>query len=84
MKSQAGAAQAIALTVGKYGSRHTNYALRPTTRSDPGATIDPYTVSNLSATDFASAVFSGTYGPGPEDSLTTTMAHYAAAAQNTD
>ncbi|GGS45338.1 hypothetical protein [Streptomyces violaceus] len=75
--SKAGAAQVIALTVGKYGSRHVNYAL-------PGAAIDPYTVSNLSATDFVSAVFSGTYGPGPEASLTTTMAHFVATAQNTN
>ncbi|WJY43248.1 hypothetical protein QT196_38995 (plasmid) [Streptomyces sp. P9-2B-2] len=82
--SKAGAAQVIALTVGKYGSRHTNYALRPTTSNDSGVAIDPYTVSNLSAADFVSTVFSGTYGPGPEDSLTAAMAHFAAAAQNTD
>lgn len=87
--SNAGAAQVIALTVGKYGSRHTNYALRPSTWKDstsrhPSITIDPYTVSNLTATDFVSAVFSGTYGPGPEASLTATMAHYTAAAQTTD
>ncbi|MFF6639617.1 hypothetical protein ACFY83_20585 [Streptomyces althioticus] len=87
--SKAGAAQVIALTVGKYGSRHTNYGLRPPTWRDstsrhPSITIDPYTINNLTATDFVSAVFSGTYGPGPEDSLMVTMAHFAAAAQNTD
>ncbi|WP_404200225.1 phosphoribosyltransferase [Streptomyces tauricus] len=82
--SKAGTAQVITLTVGKYGSRHTNYGIRPITSNDPGIAIDPYTVSNLSATDFVSAVFSGTYGPGPQDSLTTTMAHFAAATRNTD
>ncbi|PJE98133.1 hypothetical protein CUT44_08730 [Streptomyces carminius] len=86
--SKAGAAQVIALTVGKYGSRHTNYGLRLGTWRDstsrhPSITIDPYTVSNLTATDFVSAVFPGTYGPGPEHSLTATMAHFATAAQNT-
>lgn len=73
--SKAGAAQVIALTVGKYGSRHVNYVL-------PRVQIDPYAVSNLSATDFGSGVLPGNYGPGPGDSLTATMAHFVSTSQN--
>lgn len=71
------ATQVIALTIGKYGaSRHTTYQLRP------GTTIDPYTVSyHLAATNFVTTPVAGTAGPGPEDALKTTMAHFIAAAQ---
>lgn len=78
--SNAGATQVIALTVGKYPSRHTTYTLHPPTSNHPGVTINPYTISDLAVTDFVSTTFPETFGPGPEASLTATMAHFAAAA----
>lgn len=51
--SEAGAARVIALTIGKYPSRHTVYRLRP------GVTIDPFTTNNITLADFQT-----TSGPG--------------------
>ncbi|NUK20382.1 MULTISPECIES: phosphoribosyltransferase [Streptomyces] len=72
----AGAAQVIALTVGKYGSRHTRYDLRP------GTGIDPFDVNDLTAADFVKTTCAGGAGEGPSDSLTATMNHFIAAADD--
>ncbi|MFJ6438835.1 hypothetical protein [Streptomyces sp. NPDC091416] len=76
--TSAKAEHVIALTIGKYGnSRHTAYQLRP------GTTIDPFQVSyHLAAANFVTTTVTGTAGPGPDNSLKTTMSHYIAAARD--
>ncbi|MEU8351362.1 hypothetical protein [Streptomyces sp. NPDC048845] len=73
---RAGAAEVIALTVGKYGSRHTRYELRP------GTAVDPFDVNDLTAADFVKTTPAGGTGEGPADSLTAAMQHFIAAAQD--
>ncbi|WP_435057812.1 hypothetical protein [Streptomyces sp. bgisy060] len=78
--NNAKAEQVIALTIGKYGtSRHTAYQLRP------GTTVDPFQVSyHLAATNFVTTSVTGAAGPGPDDALKDTMAHFIAAAQSSE
>nr|AJV88371.1 hypothetical protein [Streptomyces drozdowiczii] len=71
----AGAAEVIALTVGKYGSRHTRYDLRA------GAAINPFDVNNLTAADFLQTTCAGRTGQGPTASLTAAAKHFIAAAE---
>ncbi|MEU7031402.1 HAD family hydrolase [Streptomyces sp. NPDC046275] len=76
--TSANAEQVIALTIGKYGSRHTAYQLRS------GTTIDPYQASDhLSAANFVTTSVTGATGPGPDAALKATMSHFIAAAQST-
>ncbi|MFE9138041.1 hypothetical protein [Streptomyces sp. NPDC007355] len=72
----AGAAEVIALTVGKYGSRHTRYELRP------GTAINPFDVNNLTAVDFVKTTGAGGAGEGPAASLTAAVNHFIAAAEH--
>ncbi|MFE4924312.1 hypothetical protein [Streptomyces sp. NPDC056661] len=72
----AGAAQVIALTVGKYGSPHTRCELRP------GTAIDPFDVNDLTAADFVKTTCARGSGEGPTDSLTTAMHHFIAIAED--
>ncbi|MFI0596612.1 HAD family hydrolase [Streptomyces griseus] len=71
--------QVIALTIGKYGAaRHTAYQLRTGTR------VDPYkTGYHLAATNFTTTSVTGSAGPGPDDALKATMAHFIATGQST-
>ncbi|MEU5234005.1 HAD family hydrolase [Streptomyces anulatus] len=71
--------QVIALTIGKYGAaRHTAYQLRT------GTTVDPYKTSyHLAATNFTTTSVTGSAGPGPDDALKATMAHFIATGQST-
>lgn len=73
--SQAGAAQVIALTIGKYPSRHTVYRLRP------GITIDPFTTNDVTLADFLTTTGTGGAEEGPSLSLTAAMNHFVAAAE---
>ncbi|WP_331731339.1 hypothetical protein [Streptomyces sp. NBC_00073] len=68
-------AQVIALTIGKYGSRHTSYQLRP------GTAINPFTVNDVTVADFVNTTGTGGAGEGPTESLTTTMNHFVISAQ---
>lgn len=72
--ASAKAEQVIALTIGKYGSRHTSYQLRP------GTVIDPFSVNDLAVAGFVTATGAGGAGEGPTDSLTAAMTHFIAAA----
>ncbi len=72
---EAGAARVIALTIGKYPSRHTVYRLRP------GVTIDPFTTNDVTAADFLTTSGPGGAAEGPSRSLTAAMAHFAASAE---
>ncbi|MFF6979266.1 hypothetical protein ACFZAV_16320 [Streptomyces sp. NPDC008343] len=72
----AGAAEVIALTVGKYGSRHTRYELRP------GTAINPFDINNLTAADFVKTTGAGGAGKGPTTSLTAAVNHFIAAAEH--
>ncbi|MEV6782076.1 hypothetical protein [Streptomyces sp. NPDC051098] len=73
--SEAGAARVIALTIGKYPSRHTVYRLRP------GVTIDPFGTNNITLADFQTTSGPGGAGEGPSMSLTAAMEHFTAAAE---
>ncbi|MEU9061686.1 hypothetical protein AB0D13_23205 [Streptomyces sp. NPDC048430] len=72
---EAGAARVIALTIGKYPSRHTVYQLRP------NVTIDPFTTNDVTAADFLTTSGPGGAAEGPSRSLTAAMTHFAAAAE---
>ncbi|MDX3030874.1 hypothetical protein PV421_36200 [Streptomyces scabiei] len=72
---EAGAARVIALTIGKYPSRHTVYRLRP------GVTIDPFTTNDVTAADFLTTSGPGGAAEGPSRSLAAAMAHFAATAE---
>ncbi|MCX4564555.1 hypothetical protein OHA02_51590 [Streptomyces phaeochromogenes] len=73
--SEAGAARVIALTIGKYPSRHTVYRLRP------GVTIDPFTTNDVSLAHFQTTTGPGGAEEGPSVVLTRAMEHYAAAEE---
>ncbi|GHB29998.1 MULTISPECIES: hypothetical protein [Streptomyces] len=73
--SEAGAARVIALTIGKYPSRHTVYRLRP------GVTIDPFTTNDVSLAHFQTTTGPGGAEEGPSVVLTTAMKHFAAAGE---
>jgi hypothetical protein len=73
--SEAGAARVIALTIGKYPSRHTVYRLRP------GVTIDPFTTNDVTLADFLTTTGTGGAQEGPSLSLTAAMNHFVAAAE---
>ncbi|MFD9444214.1 hypothetical protein ACFWBR_38020 [Streptomyces sp. NPDC060006] len=73
--SEAGAARVIALTIGKYPSRHTVYQLRP------GVTIDPFTTNDITLTHFQTTTGPGGAEEGPSVVLTTAMEHFAAAEE---
>jgi len=69
------AAQVIALTVGKYPSAHTAYALRP------GLKIDPFTTNPLTAGDFTTSPRPGGAEDGPARSLRRAMVRFIADGQ---
>ncbi|MFC9734321.1 hypothetical protein ACFWGM_05000 [Streptomyces roseolus] len=71
--SEAGAARVIALTIGKYPSRHTIYRLRP------GVRIDPFATNDISLADFRKTVGPRGAEEGPSMSLAATMQHFASA-----
>ncbi|WP_306191422.1 hypothetical protein [Streptomyces sp. MK5] len=74
--SETGAARVIALTIGKYPSRHTVYRLRP------GVTIDPFTTNDLTVADFLTTTGPGGVEEGPSLALTAAMNHFVAAAED--
>ncbi|MBC7271969.1 hypothetical protein ACF09G_36200 [Streptomyces albogriseolus] len=69
----AGAAEVIALTIGKYPKPHTAYALRR------GRKVNPFDVNDLTESDFIAT--RGPYGvdDGPADSLQATMDQFITA-----
>ncbi|MER5915716.1 hypothetical protein ABT124_36130 [Streptomyces sp. NPDC001982] len=72
---EVGAAQVIALTIGKYPSRHIVYRLRS------GVTIDPFTTNDVTLADFRTARGPGGAGEGPSLSLAAAVDHFAAAGE---
>ncbi|MEU3401353.1 hypothetical protein [Streptomyces filamentosus] len=72
----AGVAQVIALTIGKYGSRHTSY------QTLPGTAINSYTTNDLTLADFTKTTSTGGTGEGPTASLTAAINHYIATAED--
>ena len=72
---EAGAAEVIALTVGKYPKAHTAYELRR------GVTIDPFDTNDLGLADFAATSCPGGVDDGPSQSLRRAMLEYLDTAR---
>nr|BEK71527.1 hypothetical protein KPHV_87540 [Kitasatospora purpeofusca] len=75
--AEAGAAEVIALTIGKYPGPYTYYTPRP------GVRVDPFSTNTLTGADFTTTTVNPGMGPGPAAALQQTI-HRLIAQRRTE